>query len=156
MCNRGDYMDFKTYVQSVVASYVEKENKNVIFIKHYNTLDISKDEILAQVDKTDDKVFLYHEFVMHEMHSSFDPFLEWIRQCYVEFYSNTMSAEDFLRACGVYSMHIEPLAGLLRDGCCSRKEDVLYFEIQYESFRMLQNILSIIEPSCAVQYHKSA
>lgn len=55
-------MDFKTYVQSVVASYVEKQNRNLIFIKHYNTLDITRDEILAKVDKTDDKIFLYHEY----------------------------------------------------------------------------------------------
>ena len=63
-------MDFKTYVQSVVASYVEKQNKSIIFIKHYNTLDITKDEILAMVDKTDDKIFLYHEYAMHDMHDS--------------------------------------------------------------------------------------
>ena len=37
-------MDFKTYVQSVVASYVEKQNRNLIFIKHYNTLDITREK----------------------------------------------------------------------------------------------------------------
>ncbi len=138
-------MDFKTYVQSVVASYVEKQNKSIIFIKHYNTLDITKDEILARVDKTDDKVFLYHEYAMHDMHSSYAPFLQWIRQCYGTYYKDVMSAEDFLRKCNVYSMHIETLAGLIRDGYCSRKEDVMYFEIPYEAFRMMQNISRILE-----------
>lgn len=142
---RGDRMDFKTYVQSVVASYVEKHNKNLVFIKHYNTLDITKSEILANVDRSAGMVFLYHEYSMHEMHSSYSPFLEWIQQCYNAFYKDKMSVEDFLRACGVYSLHIEPIAGFIRDGLCSRKEDVLYFEIQYETFRMLQSILSIIE-----------
>ena len=142
---RGDLMDFKTYVQSVVASYVAKDNKNIIFIKHYNTLDITRNEILAQVDKTDDKVFLYHEYAMHDMHSSYAPFLEWIRQCFNTYYKDKMSAEDFLRACGVYSMHIESLAGFIREDICSRKEDILTFEIRYESFRMQLNILSILE-----------
>ena len=138
-------MDFKTYVQSVVASYVAKENKNIIFIKHYNTLDITRNEILAQVDKTDDKIFLYHEYAMHDMHSSYAPFLQWIQYCYNTCYRDAMTAEEFLRECGVYSMHIEPLAGFIRDDLCSRKEDVLYFEIQYEAYRMKQNILSILQ-----------
>ncbi len=138
-------MDFKTYVQSVVASYVAKENKSIIFIKHYNTLDITRNEILAQVDKTDDKVFLYHEYAMHEMHGSYAPFLQWIRQCYNTYYKDKMTAEDFLRNCGVYSMHIEPLAGFIRDDICSRKEDMLTFEIKYEAFRMQLNILGILE-----------
>lgn len=138
-------MDFKTYVQSVVASYVEKQNRNLIFIKHYNTLDITRDEILAKVDKTDDKIFLYHEYAMHDMHSSYAPFLQWIRQCYNTYYSDVMTVEDFLRKCNVYSMHIETLSGFIRDDFCSRKEDVLYFEIQFEAYRMMQNILSILE-----------
>ncbi len=138
-------MDFKTYVQSVVASYVEKQNRNLVFIKHYNTLDITKSEILANVEKSDGMIFLYHEYSMHEMHSSFSPFLEWIKRCYDTFYSSRMSVEDFLRTCGVYSLHIEPLAGYIVSGTCSRREDVLYFEIEYEKFRMLQSILSIIE-----------
>lgn len=138
-------MDFKTYVQSVVASYVAKPNKNIIFIKHYNTLDITKDEILAKVEKTDDKIFMYHEYAMHDMHGSYAPFLQWIRQCYDMYYKDIMTAEDFLRNCNVYSMHIETLAGFIRDDLCSRKEDVLYFEIQYEAYRMMQNILSILE-----------
>ena len=138
-------MDFKTYVQSVVASYVEKQNKSIIFIKHYNTLDITKNEILAMVHKTDDKVFLYHEYAMHDMHSSYAPFLQWIRQCYDTYYRDIMTAEEFLRKCNVYSMHIETLASLIRDDFCSRKEDVMYFEIQYETYRMMQNILGILE-----------
>lgn len=68
-------MDFKTYVQSVVAAYVEKQNQNVMFIKHYNTLDISKEEILACVKDTRDEVFLYHEYAMNDMHEAYAPFL---------------------------------------------------------------------------------
>ncbi len=138
-------MDFKMYVQSVVASYVEKQNKNVIFIKHYNTLDITKSEILADVEETGDKVFLYHEYAMHEMHSTFAPFLQWIRKCYNTYYKSSMSVEDFLKNCHVYSMHIEPLAGFILNNKCTRKEDILHFEIQYETIRMVQDIVGILE-----------
>lgn len=138
-------MDFKTYVQSVVASYVDKQDKNIIFIKHYNTLDITREEILADVDDTSDKVFLYHVYAMHDMHSTYAPFLQWIRSCYNEYYSSTMTVEEFLQNSRVYSMHIETLAGLIRDNRCKRREDVLHFEIAYEAYRMQQDVLSILD-----------
>ena len=138
-------MDFKTYVKSVVASYVNKQDSNVIFIKHYNTLDITKKEILADVDENSGRVFLYHEYEMREMHGTFAPFLQWIRQCYDTYYKGRMSVEYFLTQCGVYSMHIEPLAGYIRSEKCTRREDVLHFEIKYETYRMQQNIISILE-----------
>ena len=105
----------------------------------------TENEILAKVEKTDDKIFLYHEYAMHDMHSSYAPFLEWIRLCYDMYYKDTMTAEDFLRKCSVYSMHIETLANFIRDDLCSRKEDAMYFEIQYETHRMIQDILGILE-----------
>ncbi len=137
-------MDFKTYVRSVVSTYVEKNDSNVIFIKHYNTLDITKDEILADVDRSDNKVFLYHEYETHSMHHTFAPFFKWIRKCYDEFYKDKMSVEEFLKAADVYSVQAEPFACYLKGEPCTRKEDVLNFEIQYETFRMQQNILSVL------------
>lgn len=138
-------MDFKTYVQSVVAAYVEKQNNNMILIKHYNTLDISKEEILEGVKDTSDKVFLYHEFSMHAMHEAYEPFLEWIRLCYEKYYKNSMTVRHFLKECHVYPMHIEPLEGFICSNVCTRKEDVLHFEIKFETERMLQNLISILE-----------
>ena len=144
LCHTQNDMDFKTYVKSVITSYVKKQNSNVIFIKHYNTLDISKDEILDSVDDSDDKIFLYHEYEMHIMHGTFAPFLQWIRQCYDKYYKDKMTVEYFLKQCNVYSMQIEPLAGFIRNDECTRREDALHFEIKYETYRMQQSILGIL------------
>lgn len=138
-------MDFKMYVQNVVAAYVERQNQNVIFIKHYNTLDISEEEILAYVNNTEDKVFLYHEYTMNHMNGAYAPFWEWIRQCYHQYYKDTMSVETFLKECGVYSMHIEPLSKLIGNNMCTRQEDVMPFEIQYETSCMLDNLVGILK-----------
>ena len=138
-------MDFKTYVQSVVAAYVEKEDQNVIFIKHYNTIDISEEEILSDVEETGDKAFFYHEYRMHEMHEAYAPFLGWIRECYEKFYKADMTAEEFLEECHVYRLHIEPLSYFIKNGICTRSEDVLHFEIAFETERMLQDLISILE-----------
>ena len=138
-------MDFKTYVKNVIASYVEKQNSKVIFIKHYNTLDITKNEILADIDKANDKTFLYHEYEMHIMHGTFAPFLQWIQKCYNDFYKDQMTAEEFLRTCGVYPLHVEPLAGFIMNNECTRHDDVLYFEIGYENERIPKDILAILD-----------
>ena len=138
-------MDFKTYIQSVVSSYLEKENSNAIFIKHYNTLDISKNEILANVENADDNIIFYHEYKMHEMHSCYEPFLQWIGQCYKTYYEDDMSVETFLKKCKVYPMHVEPLACFIRGEACTRREDPLFFELGYEKERMVKNILSILD-----------
>ena len=138
-------MDFKTYVKSVVSAYVEKQDQNVIFIKHYNTLDISEEDIISDVINTDDKTFLYHEYRMHEMHDAYSPFLEWIRECYDKYYRQSMSVEDFLKKSHVYPMHIEPMSCFLNGKACTRKEDVLYFEISFETERMLDDLIAILE-----------
>lgn len=138
-------MDFKTYIQSVVASYVEKQDQNVIFIKHYNTIHISKEEILADVVTTKDKTFLYHEYQMHEMHEAYLPFLGWIRECYNKYYRSAMSVEEFLKQCHVYPLHIEPLACFINKKVCKRQEDVLHFEIRFETEKMLANLIGILD-----------
>lgn len=136
-------MDYKTYVQTVVAAYAGKQNKNIVFIKHYNTLDISEEEILANVDDTRDDVFLYHDFCMNVMHYAYEPFLGWIRRCYELYYKDSMSVRDFLMKSGVYPMHIEPLSGFITDGVCTRHENVFTFEILFESEKMLRNLVGI-------------
>lgn len=117
----------------------------MIFIKHYNTLDISEQEILADVKDTENKIFLYHEYAMNDMHGAYAPFLEWICQCYNQYYKDSISVKAFLKECGVYPMHIEPLAGLISHNICTRQEDVMYFEIQHETDRMIQNLAGILE-----------
>lgn len=138
-------MEFKTYVQNIAAVYVEKQNRKAVFVKHYNTLDISREEMLAYVTDTKDTVILYHEFEVNGMHTAYEPFLEWISKCYDQYYKHDMTAEDFLEQCQVYSMHIEPLAGYINNTLCTRKEDVLHFETQYEAGRMLQSLADIME-----------
>lgn len=138
-------MDYKTYVQTVVAAYAGKQDKNIVFIKHYNTLDISEEEILAHVDDRRDDFFLYHNFDMHVMHDAYEPFLDWIRRCYERYYKDSMSAEDFLSRCGVYPMHIEPLSGYITNGICTRREDVFSFEIIFENEKMLTNLVGILD-----------
>ncbi len=138
-------MEFKTYVQSAVASFISRGTKSSIFIKHYNTLDITQNDLLEHVEERDNYTILYHEYEMHEMHSSYAPFLQWIQKCYNDFYKDQMTAEEFLRTCGVYPLHVEPLAGFIMNNECTRHDDVLYFEIGYENERIPKDILAILD-----------
>ena len=138
-------MDYKTYVQNVVASYIEKKDRNVIFIKHYNTLSISRDEILASVTQTEDEVFLYHEYKAADMHEAYAPFLDWIRTCYDLYYKDKMTAEAFLKECHVHPMHLDILAAFINNGVCTRREDAFQYEVKYEKERMMANVHAMLE-----------
>ena len=112
------------------------------------TFDISEEEILSDVEETGDKAFFYHEYRMHEMHEAYAPFLGWIRECYEKFYKADMTAEEFLEECHVYRLHIEPLSYFIKKGICTRSEDVLHFEIAFETERMLQDLISAAVNEC--------
>lgn len=137
-------MEFRYYVQKTVSTFVENPQQKAIFVKHYNTLDISGEEILAYVDIKDRKNFWHHEYCLNNMHSAYEPFLGWIKECYHKFYEKTMSVNTFLEQCNVYSMHIEPLAGFILNGVCKRTEEVIYAEIEYETQQMSTSLISIL------------
>ena len=138
-------MDFKSYVQNVVASYVARDSENLLFIKHYNTLQITENEMLAQIDRKDNEIFYFHEYKLHEMHNTFAPFMDWIRKCYSTHYKEKMSVEEFLRSAGVYPVQLEVLAGYIQNKICYRTEDSLHFEVGYETDRMLENIAAVLK-----------
>ena len=138
-------MEFRLYVKKTVSSFVKNPQQKAIFVKHYNTLDISQEEILDYVDKKERSNFWHHEYALNEMHSAYEPFLGWISECYHQYYEDDMFINTFLEKCNVYSMHIEPLAEYILRGNCKRTEEVIYAETDYETRQMLSSLISIVE-----------
>lgn len=138
-------MEFRLYVQKTISSFVENSQQKMIFVKHYNTLDISHEEIFAYVDKEERKNFWHYEYVLNEMHGAFEPFLGWISECYYQYYAEKMSPREFLENCNVYYMHREPLENYILHGKCQRTEEVLYAETDFETKRMFLSLISIVK-----------
>ncbi len=134
-------LEYKDYVRNVVKSYLGRLNKKAIFIKHYNTLNITLDEMLPEEDNN--HFFLFHEFEINSMKEAYEPFLGWIKVCYDKFYKDIYSPEEFVAECGVYILHRQVLYDYIKYGKCSRHEEVLMSEYFYEQEKMLESIYAV-------------
>lgn len=138
-------MEYRCFVQNMVETYLNHLSKKAIFIKHYNTLDITLYEILHNVNCEKSHSFLFHEYAMGEMKSSYEPFLLWAKTCYETFYQKQLTVEEFIDACGVYPLHREIISTYIKTGVCCRSEEILMEEYNYEKERMLLSLYSVFE-----------
>ena len=141
-------MEFRLYVQKTISSFMKNPQQNMIFVKHYHTLDISEEEIFAYVDKEERKNLWHYEYVLNSMHGAFEPFLGWIKDCYHQHYADKLSAIEFLEKCNVYYMHREPLEQYILHGKCQRTEEVIFAETEYETKMIFVSLLSIVKYIC--------
>lgn len=134
-------LEYKDYVRNVVKSYLGRLNKKAIFIKHYNTINITLDEMLQEEEY--EHLFLFHEFEINSMKEAFEPFLGWIKICYEKFYKDKFSPEEFVEQCGVYVLHRQVIYDYIKIGKCNRHEEVLMSEYNYEQEKMLESIYTV-------------
>lgn len=136
------------YVSSLVDSMLKKlyyEDFNVSFFKHYNTFSIQLKDINSAVIKSDNIVqILYHEYKPGGMQTAYQPFIDWIIALYDRYYSTEMTFESFLKAAGVYSLHINLYVSYRQSGHCERLEDMIPVESDYEKQTFINGMIGII------------
>lgn len=137
-------MKYTVYIQEMVENFILNLSKQALFIKHYNLEELNKAEFLQLIPDVVRGTCLYHEYHAGIMYEAYEPFLDWIRLCYQEFYQDSMSPEEFLRTSDVYSLHIEPFASYIRTGECVRTEAVMYTELNFEQINFSNDILHIL------------
>ena len=125
-------MDYNNYMHKLVRSFKDNRSTKFMFIKHYETLLISQQEIYESVvDETSSTCLLFHAFPMHTMQAPYSPFLEWIRGLYYRYFSDE-TPEEFVEHAGVYPLQQPIFASYIREGRAERKEDLLITELKYE------------------------
>lgn len=120
--------------------------KKIYVIKHYNTFNITEDDIFSRV-KTTPNVY-YHNFSGMEMTDAYEPFLHMIRDMYNKYYVRDKrfeSVESFLDECKVYPLHRSIFTSYIKSGVCTRYEDLIPGEAEYEQQRFLEDFRSIIQ-----------
>lgn len=136
-------MDYINYIHKLILSFRNNESNHFMFIKHYDTLYISEQEIQQILLKDgEDLCLLFHEFPMHSMQEPYGPFLGWIRDIYLEYFQHE-TPEDFVRNAGVYPLQIPVFASYITTGKATRREDVLFPELSYERKRMLDSLVAL-------------
>ena len=96
----------KEYIANLIDSMLhnmDEQSSNFMLIEHYNSLDLSYDDIMEiAAGKTDFK-FLYHSYETGDIITAFEPFFDWIRDLFYEL--SDESLDDFLEKSGVYLLH---------------------------------------------------
>ncbi|MDD6069462.1 MAG: diguanylate cyclase [Clostridiales bacterium] len=127
------------FIQQVIQD-LSKDVKHYLFVKHYNSITLTRETIEAAIPECGNEMILCHDFSSSQMQSAYEPFLIWIRDLYNAFFKD-VEPEDFVDACHVYPLQKQIFISYLRDGICKREEDVILPEIPYEQTRMYQSIL---------------
>ena len=123
------------YTKKIVDSIIhglEQKHSSILFVKHYNTLNVPVEAIQEAVANSNSPIeLLYHEFSSARMQEAYEPFLGWIKQLYFKFYYNVPIAE-LLEKAGVYYLARSVFETYIMDGKCRRTEDMIVVETEYE------------------------
>ncbi len=137
---------YENYIPNLIDSMLLNlgvSDSNFLLIKHYNTFDLTLEDIqvLAQTRTRAD--FLYHSFNAGDMLKVYEPFLDWIKQLYYELSDESM--DEFLERSGVYLLHRPIFKSYFETGICERKEEVLVSEIDFEKKYFIKEIVRMLQ-----------
>lgn len=123
------------YTRKIVDSIIhglEQRHSSILFVKYYNTLNISIEDIEEAVCKSKSNIeLLYHEYDSSKMQRAYEPFLDWIKQLYFKYY-NDIPLDEFLEKCDVYYLSRSAIKTYITDGECKRDEEIIVVETEYE------------------------
>lgn len=137
------------YIRKIVNTIInnlEQNHSTMLFVKHYNTLNVPFEEIENSVSESQaDIVLLYHEFSTSGVQEAYAPFLSWVKEIYQKYYADTMSVDDFILQAKVYFSHRSVLKSYIETGICARDEDMILVERDYEQQMFLNSMCNILE-----------
>ena len=134
------------HLSNLINSLTQKivvEEAGAVLIKHYNSLELTKD-IVEKVFSGNEKMkYVYHDFDSYVMSESYEPFLSSIKNIFYDEYS--MTIDEFLDECGVYELHKSVIKSYFETGICKRADEVLVSEYQYECNMMQKAIDNMLQ-----------
>ena len=136
------------YTRKIVDSIthsLEQRHSSILFVKHYNTLNVPVENIQTAVASSSSKIeLLYHEFSSNRMQEAYEPFLSWVKQLYFKFYFK-VPVENFLESADVYYQSRSAISSYIMTGECERAEDVIVVEAEYEKKQFASSLVKILE-----------
>ncbi len=134
------------YMKKIVDSIIhglEQRHSSILFVKHYNTLNVPVNAIQEAVNSSSLSIeLLYHEFSGAKMQEAYEPFLGWIKQIYFKFYYH-IPVSDFLEQAGVYYLARSAFETYILTGKCKRTEDIIVVETSYELKRFAESLSNL-------------
>ncbi|MCR5607592.1 MAG: GGDEF domain-containing protein, partial [Lachnospiraceae bacterium] len=90
-----------------------------------------------------DIVVLDYDFKEYLIQGAYAPALEWIRIIYNQYLKDTMTVEELVDSCGVYSLHKKIFITFIKTGIAVRQEEVVFPEIEYEKKYFIRSVINI-------------
>ena len=135
------------YTRQIVDSNIqvlEPRHSSILFVKHYNTLNVPIEAIQEAVEKSNSDIqLLYHEFSANKMQEAYEPFLGCVKQLYYKYYFNT-PLDEFLEEADVYYLSRSTLKSYITTGECERDEEVIVGEVEYEKKMFANSLVNIL------------
>lgn len=134
------------YTRKIVDSIIhglEQRHSSILFVKHYNTLNVPVENIQTAVAHSISRIeLLYHEFASNRMQEAYEPFLGWIKQLYFKFYFD-VPVDEFLTRADVYYQSRSAIASYIVTGESERSEDIIVVETEYEKKQFAVSLVKI-------------
>ncbi|MBQ3544060.1 MAG: diguanylate cyclase [Lachnospiraceae bacterium] len=141
-------MEHTSYIQNLFYSFLQNVNtlsENLMFIKHYNTLDLSLEKLEKIVCDEYKNGLLYHGFSKNVIKEPYEPFMSGIRYYYQKFYSKDLSVEEFIDECDIYSLHKQIFETYIKTGKATRFEMLIIAESKFEKDRFIDSIINTLD-----------
>ena len=134
------------YTRKIADSIIhglEQRHSSILFVKHYNTLNVPIDDIQDAVSRSSKEIeLMYHEFSANKMQEAYEPFLGWVKKLYLQFYQN-VPIDEFLEKAGVYYLSRPTIKSYIKKGECKRTEDIIVVEVDYERKQFANSLASL-------------
>lgn len=120
-------------------------NTDEIIFLHSNCNNILDEKTLKEnIKEFNNFNYKYYKF-NENIQSPYCPFMDFLRNIYIEKYSKKVNAYDFTCLCNVYEMQKKTIAKFFETGISERKEHFILGEIIYEQERFIESIINIIK-----------
>lgn len=134
------------YFNGVIEQVYQKiglEDRNIVMARYSNYLSASDLESVKRYSEKGNNVF----FACSELESdgivgAYEPFLDVICEMYHQYGNGKFS--EFLEECDVYPLQRGVLLSYYQTGRCTRRENVLLNEVEYEQRRMTEAVVAMI------------
>ena len=133
-------------IYTIAKTYLNKHknyDRIVFFEGNYNNI-FNEKNLKEKINEFNEFNYIYFQF-KPEFQSAYCPFMDFIRDIYIEKYSKKISAYDFACMCNVYEMQKVTIATFLESKIAERKEYIILGEAIYEEERFIESIINIIK-----------
>ena len=136
-------MYIKRMMNNLLTS-IYPDKIDYVFIKRSSTADSTNinNELLKNEFNNRVKI-LCHQFNPNKMQIAYEPFFQWIKELYYEFFS-TVSSNTFFQECKIYPLYIDIFQNYFANDKITVNEPVNLYEYDYEQEMFIESMVNTL------------